>query len=187
MENSNFRPDFDNFPWRENFEDDLKKWQQGQTGYPIVDAGVRELWQTGWMHNRVRMVVASFLTKHLLIHWKYGEEWFWDTLIDADLANNTASWQWVAGSGADASPYFRIFNPIIQGKKFDTSGNYVRKWVPELEKLDTQYIHNPWEAPENVLDEAGIKLGESYPAPMVDHTDARNRALSAYERIKKNK
>ena len=143
----------------------------------MVDAGMRELWQTGWMHNRVRMIVASFLVKHLLIHWREGEAWFWDTLVDADLANNSASWQWIAGCGADAAPYFRIFNPVTQGQKFDKAGIYVRKYVPEIAALPDKYIHNPWEASEDILAEAGITLGQTYPEPIVDHGEARKAAL----------
>ncbi len=180
-----FRPEFEAFPWRRD-DEALKAWQRGRTGYPIVDAGMRELWQTGWMHNRVRMITASFLIKHLLIPWQEGEAWFWDTLVDADLANNAASWQWVAGSGADAAPYFRIFNPILQGKKFDPKGDYVRRYVPELVKLDDNYLHAPWEAPEDALEAAGVKLGETYPHPVVDHAAARQRALHAYQNVKKN-
>ena len=145
---------------------------------------MRELWQTGYMHNRVRMIVASFLTKHLLVHWRAGENWFWDTLLDANLANNACGWQWVAGSGADASPYFRIFNPITQGEKFDKEGDYVREWVPELAALPDKYLNKPWEAPEEILDEAGVKLGENYPAPIVDHREAREAALTAYGSLK---
>ncbi len=179
-----FRPEFENFPWNSDNEA-LKAWQQGKTGYPIVDAGMRELWETGWMHNRVRMITASFLIKHLLLPWQDGEAWFWDTLVDADLANNAASWQWVAGSGADAAPYFRIFNPILQGKKFDPEGDYVRRYVPELAKLGVDHLHTPWEAPDHVLKAAGIVLGETYPCPIVQHADARKRALDAYQAIKK--
>jgi deoxyribodipyrimidine photo-lyase len=181
----NFRPEFDNFEWDEN-QENLRAWQKGLTGYPIVDAGMRELYETGWMHNRVRMIVGSFLTKDLIIHWKEGEEWFWDTLLDADLANNSASWQWVAGSGADAAPYFRIFNPVMQGQKFDTSGEYVRKWCPELKLLPNQFLHNPWEAPELVLKAAGVELGKNYPKLIVDHKEARNRALASFAKTKKN-
>ena len=180
----NFRPEFDNFEWVED-GDSLKKWQKGKTGYPIVDAGMRELWATGWMHNRVRMIVGSFLTKDLLIHWKEGEKWFWDTLLDADLANNSASWQWVAGSGADASPYFRIFNPVTQGTKFDGKGEYVRKWIPELKDLPDEFIHSPWEADEEVLKQANVELGKTYPKPMVNHKLAREQALKIYGKIKK--
>jgi deoxyribodipyrimidine photo-lyase len=179
----NFNVKFDGFPWKDD-EAALLAWKKGNTGYPIVDAGMRELWQTGWMHNRVRMVTASFLTKHLMIDWREGERWFWDTLVDADPASNAASWQWVAGSGADAAPYFRIFNPIIQGEKFDPDGDYVRRYVPELANLPSKFIHKPWAAPEDVLAEAGVHLGETYPMPIVDHQQARNRALAAYEKIK---
>jgi deoxyribodipyrimidine photo-lyase len=179
----NWKPAFDAFPWREN-EEDLQAWQKGQTGYPMIDAGMRELWQTGYMHNRVRMLVASFLVKHLRIHWKHGEEWFWDTLCDADMANNTTSWQWVTGSGADAAPYFRIFNPISQGPKFDPAGDYVRKWCPELAELDTKYIHAPFDAPDEALEKAGVELGKTYPNPLVDHAEAREAALKGYEDVK---
>ncbi|MEZ5934037.1 MAG: deoxyribodipyrimidine photo-lyase [Alphaproteobacteria bacterium] len=180
-----FRPEFDAFPWNDD-ADALRAWRKGLTGFPIVDAGMRELWQTGWMHNRVRMITASFLIKHLLIHWRDGEAWFWDTLVDADLANNAASWQWVAGSGADAAPYFRIFNPILQGRKFDPKGDYVRRYVPELAELPTEHLHAPWEAPASTLEAAGITLGETYPNPIVDHAKARARALEAYGTIKKS-
>lgn len=181
----NYNSDFDAFPWQKPDESKLEAWRFGNTGYPIVDAGMRELWQTGYMHNRVRMIVASFLIKHLLVDWRTGEEWFWDTLCDADPANNTASWQWVAGSGADAAPYFRIFNPILQGEMFDGDGRYVRKYVPEIAALPDKYIHKPWEADGNTLEEAGITLGETYPRPMVDHARARERALKAYDKTKK--
>ncbi|TQV75877.1 cryptochrome/photolyase family protein [Denitrobaculum tricleocarpae] len=179
----NWRPAFDNYPWRES-EEDLKAWQRGMTGYPIVDAGMRELWQTGYMHNRVRMVVASFLIKHLRLHWKHGEAWFRDTLLDADLANNSASWQWVAGSGADAAPYFRIFNPMTQGSKFDPDGIYVRRFCPELSKLDNKAIHAPFELTEIELAAAGLKLGRDYPRPIVDHAQARAAALAGYNDVK---
>lgn len=178
-----FREAFNSFPWARSSKN-LKAWQTGQTGYPIVDAGMRQLWQTGYMHNRVRMVVASFLIKHLLIRWQDGEAWFWDTLVDADLANNAASWQWVAGSGADAAPYFRIFNPVLQGEKFDRNGDYVRAFVPELAKLPDKFLHAPWTAPADVLAKAGVTLGTTYPAPIVDHSAARARALAAYGTVK---
>lgn len=176
----NFKPAFDAFEWDRN-EDNLRRWQQGQTGYPFVDAGMRQLWQTGWQHNRVRMVTASFLIKHLLIDWREGEKWFHDTLVDADPASNAASWQWVAGSGADASPYFRIFNPFTQGEKFDPNGDYVRKFVPELKRLPNKFLNRPWEAPALVLKEAGVELGGNYPKPIVDHKFARERALASYK------
>lgn len=179
----NFDPRFDIFPWRDG-DDTLRKWQRGLTGYPIVDAGMRQLWQTGWMHNRVRMIAASFLIKHLLIDWRAGERWFWDTLVDADPANNAASWQWVAGSGADAAPYFRIFNPILQGQKFDPQGHYVRQFVPELADLPDKHVHTPWAAPEHILRDSGISPGRTYPAPIIDHKEARKRALAAFEVIK---
>ncbi len=178
------RDEFARFPWMSD-KKGLRAWQRGETGYPIVDAGMRQLWAIGWMHNRVRMIVASFLVKHLLIPWQHGAEWFWDTLVDADLANNTLGWQWTAGCGADAAPYFRIFNPILQGKKYDPNGEYVRQWVPELAPLPTQYIHCPWEAPEGTLADAGIKLGRDYPKPIVDHGEARERALAAFGTIRK--
>jgi deoxyribodipyrimidine photo-lyase len=176
------RPEFANFPWAEN-PAHLRAWQAGSTGYPIVDAGMRELWQTGWMHNRVRMITASFLVKHLLIPWQEGEKWFWDCLAEADLAANAASWQWVAGCGADAAPYFRIFNPVLQGKKFDSGGDYVRRFVPELANLPAEHIHAPWDAPESVLSDAGVKLGDTYPTPIIDLMEGRDRALAAYKVI----
>lgn len=178
----NWRAKFDRFPWNDS-KSDLKKWQKGLTGYPIVDAGMRQLWETGWMHNRVRMIAASFLTKDLQIHWREGEKWFWDTLVDADKANNVIGWQWVAGSGPDAAPYFRIFNPVLQGEKFDPDGLYVRQFVPELKNLPSRYIHKPWEAPPEVLSKAGITLGKTYPKPMVDHAEARKIALAAFHKI----
>jgi len=179
----NFRSQFDAFPWRSD-EVLLEAWRRGRTGYPIVDAGMRELWETGWMHNRVRMIVASFLIKHLLIDWRQGEDWFWDTLVDADLANNAASWQWVAGSGADAAPYFRIFNPVSQAEKFDPDGAYIRRWLPELADLRAPDMFAPWEADAFSLRAAGVRLGETYPHPIVDHAKARAHALAAFERIK---
>jgi deoxyribodipyrimidine photo-lyase len=178
-----FRKDFAAFPWCRD-EKLLKAWQRGETGYPIVDAGMRELWHTGYMHNRVRMVVASFLIKHLMIPWQEGERWFWDTLVDADLANNAASWQWVAGSGADAAPYYRIFNPVTQGEKFDPDGVYVMRWVPELRELPAGILHAPWMATALELKAAGVVLGRTYPHPVVDHAVARVRALAAYEDVK---
>lgn len=180
-----FREEFTDFPWRKDARA-LKAWQRGLTGYPIVDAGMRQLWSIGWMHNRVRMIVASFLIKDLRLHWRSGEDWFWDTLVDADLANNSASWQWVAGSGADAAPYFRVFNPITQGEKFDPEGDYVRRWVPELAKLPAKDIHAPWRASPEVLAKAGIEIGRDYPLPIVDHGEAREAALAAFAKIKKS-
>ena len=171
------------FPWRDD-PSSLTAWQRGQTGYPIVDAGMRELWATGWMHNRVRMIVASFLTKDLLVPWQEGAQWFWDTLVDADLANNTQGWQWTAGCGADAAPYFRVFNPAAQGEKFDADGEYVKRWVPELAGLPSKWIHRPAEAPHDILSNANVVIGETYPSPIVDHKIARERALAAYETIK---
>jgi deoxyribodipyrimidine photo-lyase len=179
----NFNHKFDIFPWNHNLSL-LKCWQQGQTGLPIVDAGMRELWQTGYMHNRVRMIVGSFLVKNLRIHWHYGQKWFWDCLADADLANNSASWQWIAGCGADAAPYFRIFNPITQGQKFDPDGEYTKKFVPELKNVPSKYLFNPWEAPENVLKSYGVTLGKDYPMPIIDLKESRNNALDAFHHIK---
>lgn len=178
-----FRAEFSQFAWSEQPET-LKRWQQGKTGFPVIDAAMRELWHTGYMHNRARMIVASFLTKNLLIHWRRGAEWFWDTLVDADLASNSASWQWVAGCGVDAAPYFRIFNPVTQGEKFDPEGAYVKQWVPELKSLETKYIHQPWTAPLGVLKDAGIRLGHTYSHPMVDLKATRERALQVYAEIK---
>ncbi|MBP9721594.1 MAG: deoxyribodipyrimidine photo-lyase [Gammaproteobacteria bacterium] len=182
LANKNFRTKFDKFPWKQN-KKFLKAWQTGQTGYPIIDAGMRELWQTGYIHNRVRMVVGSFLVKNLLLHWHHGRDWFWDCLVDADLANNSASWQWVAGSGADAAPYFRIFNPVTQGEKFDPEGIYTRKYVPELAKLNSKFLFRPWEAPEDELKSAGIILGKTYPKPIIDLKLSRELALEAYNAI----
>jgi deoxyribodipyrimidine photo-lyase len=179
----NLQPSFDAFPWRHD-EKALAAWQRGQTGYPIVDAGMRQLWHTGVMHNRVRMVVASFLVKHLLIDWRLGEQWFWDTLVDADAGSNPANWQWVAGCGADAAPYFRVFNPILQGEKFDPDGSYVRRWVPELARLPNGLIQRPWEATPLELADAGITLGKTYPRPIIDHRLGRERALKAYAKVR---
>ncbi len=177
------REKYKNFHWSQD-EGLLQAWQKGKTGYPLVDAGMRELWTTGWMHNRVRMIVASFLIKDLFIPWQKGAEWFWDTLVDADLANNTLGWQWVAGCGADAAPYFRVFNPRSQAKKFDPDGIYIKKWVPELARLSIKYLFEPWKAPPQVLEEAGIVLGRDYPEPIIDHAWARERALMEFKRIK---
>ncbi len=178
---------FQRLPWRKDHATDLAAWQAGQTGFPIVDAGMRELWHTGWMHNRVRMLVASLLTKNLRIHWKAGERWFWDTLVDADLANNIQGWQWTAGCGADAAPYFRIFNPVLQGERYDPEGSYVRRWVPEIAALPNKFIHKPWEAPEALLRESGIHMDTTYPHPIVDLKSSRNSALQAYARVKQAK
>ncbi len=176
------QPKFKAFPWRAD-KAQLRAWQRGLTGYPLVDAGMRELWHTGWMHNRVRMVVASFLVKDLLIDWRQGAAWFWDTLVDADLANNTLGWQWVAGCGADAAPYYRVFNPVGQGAKFDPDGHYARRWIPELTRLPSKWIHRPFDAPAAVLKEAGVALGRDYPRPVVIHATARTRALMAYAAV----
>jgi deoxyribodipyrimidine photo-lyase len=176
---ANWNSRFDGFGWSNNATH-YRDWTRGMTGYPIVDAGMRQLWRHGFMHNRVRMVVASFLIKHLMIDWRRGESWFRDTLIDADPASNAASWQWVAGSGADAAPFFRIFNPVLQGEKFDPDGSYVREFVPELGALDSTHIHRPFQAPASVLERAGIRLGVTYPKPIVDHAVARDQALKAY-------
>jgi deoxyribodipyrimidine photo-lyase len=183
MHEKNLQAAFDAFPWVRDAKA-LHAWRKGLTGYPIIDAGMRELWHTGVMHNRVRMIVASFLVKHLLIDWRCGEAWFWDTLVDADPGNNPANWQWVAGSGADAAPYFRIFNPILQGEKFDPQGVYVRRWVSEIAKLPDRLIHKPWTATPPELADAGITLGKTYPQPIVDHKAGRERALAAYAKTK---
>ena len=179
----NLQTKFDKFSW-DNNTSFLEAWKYGQTGYPIVDAGMRELWSTGYMHNRLRMIVGSFLVKNLLLHWHEGEKWFWDCLVDADLASNSAGWQWIAGCGADAAPYFRIFNPITQGLKFDPDGHYIRKFVPEISQLPNKYLFNPWEAPSDVLKKANINLGENYPKPIVDIKISRERALSAFAKLK---
>jgi deoxyribodipyrimidine photo-lyase len=177
---------FSDFPWRQpqDYAEDLQCFQRGQTGIPIIDAGMRQLWSSGWMHNRVRMIVGSFLTKNLLIPWQEGAAWFWDTLVDADLASNTLGWQWVAGCGADAAPYFRIFNPLLQAQKFDSDGAYVRRWVPELARLPATLLHAPWEAATEPLRQAGVSLGKNYPLPIADLKATRERALAAYERVK---
>ena len=175
---------FNRFPWKKNYKKDLQQWQRGQTGIPLVDAGMRELWTTGYMHNRIRMIVASFLIKNLLIPWQEGARWFWNTLVDADLANNTMGWQWAAGCGADAAPYFRIFNPVLQGEKFDKEGHYIRHWIPELAKLENRYLHKPWAADPAILADAGIILGKDYPEPLVDLQASRRRALSAWDQVR---
>ena len=171
------------FPWREDAAA-LEAWQRGRTGYPVVDAAMRQLWATGWMHNRARLLAGSFLVKDLLLPWHHGAAWFWDTLVDADLADNTLGWQWVAGCGADAAPYFRVFNPVTQGRRHDPEGAYVRRWVPELAGLETRHLHAPWLAPAEALAAAGVTLGESYPEPIVDHGEARLRALAAYDQVR---
>lgn len=173
----NYRPEFDRFEWQEPTASELDAWQQGRTGYPLVDAGMRQLWQTGWMHNRVRMAAASFLVKNLLADWRLGEAWFWDTLVDADAASNPANWQWVAGSGADASPYFRIFNPVTQSKKFDADGRYLREFIPELAQLDRKAIHEPWKQPDV----------QGYPAPVVGLPESRERALATYQKLREDR
>jgi deoxyribodipyrimidine photo-lyase len=180
---TSFKADFERFPWLENAAG-LKAWQKGLTGYPIVDAGMRELWHTGWMHNRVRMITGSFLVKDLMLPWQSGEAWFWDTLVDADLASNSASWQWVAGTGADAAPYFRVFNPVKQGETYDPDGAYVRQWIPEIARLPTKLIHAPWTAPKEILAACGVVLGKTYPHPIVDHAMARDRALAAFKSLR---
>ncbi len=180
------RPEFKEFPWRHHPER-IQAWQKGQTGYPIVDAGMRELWSTGWMHNRVRMIVASFLVKDLLVSWQEGALWFWDTLVDADLANNTLGWQWSAGCGADAAPFFRVFNPVRQGESFDPHGTYVRRWCPELASLPDKWIHQPHKAPEEILTGNQFKSGHDYPRPIVSHGIARELALEAFARVKQRR
>jgi deoxyribodipyrimidine photo-lyase len=182
--NRNLQRRFDAMPWRDQLGREVDAWRRGETGYPLVDAGMRELWSTGFMHNRARMVAASFLVKHLLIDWRIGEAWFWDALCDADPANNPLNWQWVAGSGADAAPYFRVFNPALQGERFDLEGAYVRRWVPELSAMPNRWIHKPWLAPQSVLQAAGVELSKTYPAPIIDHAEARARALAAFAMIR---
>ena len=185
LPHKNLKETFDHFPWKQN-PTGLALWQQGLTGYPLVDAGMRELWQTGFMHNRVRMVTASFLIKNLLVDWRLGAQWFWDCLVDADLASNSASWQWVAGCGTDAAPYFRIFNPSTQGEKFDPEGAYTKHHLPELKDLPAKYLYRPWEAPPEILKEANITLGQTYPLPIVDIKASRERALDAYNQTKQS-
>lgn len=186
LPSKNLQTRFDLFPWANDTKSNLEAWQQGKTGYPLVDAGMRELYRTGYMHNRVRMVVGSFLVKNLLIHWHSGEEWFWDCLVDADLASNSAGWQWIAGCGADAAPFFRIFNPITQSEKFDKQGEYIRRYVPELANMPAKYIHCPWLAPDDVLQQAGVKIDVNYPGPIVDIKESRVRALEAFAVTKIN-
>lgn len=173
---------FNKFPWLQD-KNSLKKWQLGKTGIPIVDAGMKELYETGWMHNRVRMIVGSFLTKNLLIHWKEGERWFFDCLVDADIGSNSAGWQWISGSGADASPYFRIFNPILQGKKFDPKGDYVRKFIPSLTKIPDKFVHSPWEMSSEEQEQYNFSLEKEYSLPVVDLSETRKRALAAFKSI----
>ncbi|MDA9558683.1 DNA photolyase family protein [Alphaproteobacteria bacterium] len=182
INNKNLKPKFNNLEWN-NDNNLLDKWKKGKTGYPIVDAGMRELWQTGYMHNRLRMITASFLIKNLLIHWKFGEQWFWDCLVDADLASNSASWQWVAGTGSDAAPFFRIFNPMTQAQKFDKEGTYIRKFLPEIAKLPNKFIFNPWLADKQTLKDSNVELGINYPLPIIDYTLSRSRALEAFKKI----
>ncbi len=174
----NLDPKFDQFPWARRNDAALRRWQRGRTGIPMIDAGMRQLWTTGWMHNRVRMLVASFLTKNMRLYWLEGARWFWDTLVDADLANNTQGWQWTAGSGADAAPYFRIFNPVTQGKRFDPDGDYVRRWVPELKNVPKKFVHEPW------LD-AGLLKQTGYPAPLLDLGVSRTAALTAFQKMRR--
>ena len=181
----NYRKEFDKFPWVKN-EKFLKAWKSGMTGYPIVDAGMRELYETGWMHNRIRMVVGSFLVKHLRINWTEGEKHFRNCLLDFNKANNVAQWQWVAGCGADAAPYFRIFNPILQGEKFDKEGKYVKKWIPELSKVPQKFIHKPWEMEMKYQQAINTIIGKDYPKPIVIHEEARSSALKAFQSLKKN-
>jgi deoxyribodipyrimidine photo-lyase len=181
----NLQPRFDKFPWKQD-DEALHRWQRGQTGYPIVDAAMRQLWQTGYMHNRLRMIVGSFLVKNLRLHWHHGEAWFWDCLVDADLANNSAGWQWIAGCGADAAPYFRIFNPITQASKFDPTGTFIRHYVPEIAGLPDAYLFSPWEAPADLLSAAGVMLGQTYPRPIVDVKRSRLDALAAFAALKES-
>ena len=184
IQRKNLKSNFDDFKWLED-PINFKKWSKGLTGIPIVDAGMRELWKTGYMHNRPRMIVSSFLVKNLLIHWRRGEEWFWDCLFDADAASNSASWQWVAGTGTDSTPYFRIFNPVTQGQKFDPTGEYIRTYVPELKNLPIKFLFSPWECPSEILTNLNFKLGQDYPHPIVDLKESRQRALSTYEQLRK--
>ena len=184
----NMRSEFDRFQWRKPTVEEagleLEAWRRGRTGIPIVDAGMRELWRTGWMHGRVRMIVGSLLVKNLRVHWHEGANWFWDTLIDADLANNSMGWQWIAGTGFDAAPYFRVFNPILQGKKFDPDGTYIKRWIPELQSLPVKFLFAPWKADEKTLAEHNVVLGRNYPKPIVDLDESRKQALAAFKKLK---
>tara|TARA_A100001037_G_scaffold305434_1_gene345623 strand:- start:10006 stop:11421 length:1416 start_codon:yes stop_codon:yes gene_type:complete len=186
LPSKNLQHKFDKFPWSNNYKY-LELWKQGMTGYPIIDAGMRELIQTGYMHNRLRMIVGSFLVKNLLQHWHLGRDWFWNLLVDADIANNSAGWQWVAGCGSDAAPYFRVFNPVLQGKKFDPNGEYIRRYIPELREVPSEYIFTPWEAPNSVLGHSGVVLGKDYPFPIVDLKESRVQALEAFDNLKIDK
>ena len=177
---------FNDYPWRQHYEDLLAAWQQGRTGIPMVDAGMRELWHSGWMHNRVRMIVASFLTKNCAVPWQHGARWFWDTLVDADLASNSLGWQWTAGCGTDAAPYFRIFNPVRQGEQFDKAGDYVRRWIPQLAHVAQRWIHKPWQMPLSEQKSSNVIIGRDYPAPLVDLSESRRQALAGYEHIKQS-
>lgn len=183
---SPLRPEYARFEWRTD-PAALDAWREGRTGFPFIDAGMRELRDAGWMHNRVRLAAASFLVKDLLIHWREGAAWFWESLVDADLANNTLGWQWTAGCGADAQPFFRVFNPVLQGQRFDPHGAYARRWVPEIEGLPDRWIHRPWQAPPDALRKAGVRLGKTYPSPIVDHASARDRALAVFDGIRRGK
>ena len=183
IQDENLQKKFDKFPWSKNSRF-LSSWQKGKTGFPIIDAGMRELWQTGYMHNRVRMITGSFLVKNLLIHWKHGEKWFWDCLFDADYASNSASWQWVAGTGTDAAPYFRIFNPITQAQRFDPNGAYIKKFLPELKVIPIKYLFSPWEMPKNLSESINFVLGKDYPKPIVDVKSSRELALDAFAKLK---
>ena len=185
LKTKNLKSNFDKFQWLDD-EKNLRKWTIGMTGIPMVDAGMRELWQTGYMHNRSRMIVGSFLVKNLLINWQKGEEWFWDCLFDADAASNSASWQWIAGTGTDSSPYFRIFNPVTQGQRFDPTGEYIKKYIPELKEMPIKFLFNPWECPENIFENINIKLGKDYPFPIVDLKESRERALFTYAKLRKD-
>jgi deoxyribodipyrimidine photo-lyase len=180
--NQNWNAKFNRFSW-ENSASKFTKWKEGKTGYPIVDASMRQLMKLGWMHNRMRMVVASFLVKDLMLYWKKGAAWFWEMLLDADLGNNTLGWQWVAGCGPDPAPFFRIFNPVLQGKKFDAQGKFIKEYCPELKGLPARWVHEPWEAPEEILEKAKVKLGKNYPKPIVIHDVARKRALKKYQSL----